>query len=84
VTQNDDLDAYREALKVENDQRRAAGINTPGEDSEDIYTFVIDLRGPAQFHKLADLLAARGHSETRIDKILGANLLRLYKDVWGA
>lgn len=84
VTQNDDLDLFRQALRVENEERRAAGINTPGEDTEDIYTFAIDLRGPTQFHKLADLLAARGHSEARIDKILGQNLLRLYKDVWGA
>jgi len=84
VTQNDDLDLFRQALRVENEQRRAAGINTPGEDGDDIYTFVSDLRGPAQFHRLADLLAARGHSEARIDKILGRNLLRLYKDVWGA
>ena len=84
VTQNDDLDLFRQALRVENEERRAAGINTPGEDSEDIYTFVIDLRGPTQFHKLADLLAARGHSEARIDKILGGNLMRQYKDVWGA
>jgi len=84
VTQNDDLELFRQALHVENEQRRAAGVNTPGEDGDDIYTFVVDLRGPTQFHHLADLLAARGHSETVIDKILGRNLLRLYKDVWGA
>jgi len=84
VTQNDDLDLFRQALRVENEQRRAAGINTPGEDGDDIYTFVIDLRGPTQFHKLAELLAARGHSQARIDKILGRNLLRQYRDVWGA
>ena len=84
VSPNDDLDLFRKALAVENEQRRSAGINTPGEDGDDIYTFVIDLRGPTQFHKLADLLAARGHSEARIDKILGRNLLRQYRDVWGA
>ena len=83
VTQNDDLDAYREALRKEIQERRAAGVSAAGE-SEDVTTFVIDLRGPDQFQHLADLLSARGHSQTRIDKILGGNLLRLYKDVWGA
>jgi membrane dipeptidase len=82
VTTNDDLDLYRQGLKKEIEERRAAGISAAGEN-EDVYTFVIDLRGPTQFHHLADLLAARGHSQTRIDKILGLNLLRQYKDVWG-
>jgi membrane dipeptidase len=83
ITQHDDLDAYREGLRKEIAERRAAGISAAGE-SDDSYTFVIDLRGPDQFHHLGDLLAARGHSQTRIDKILGGNLMRLYKDVWGA
>ncbi len=83
VTTNDDLDLYRQGLRKEIEERRAAGISAAGEN-EDVYTFVIDLRGPTQFHHLADLLAARGHSQGRIDKILGGNLLRLYKDVWGA
>lgn len=83
ISQNDDLDLYREGLRKEIEQRRAAGISAAGEN-ENVNTFVIDLRGPDQFHHLADLLAARGHSQTRIDKILGGNLVRLYKDVWGA
>ncbi|HMA48198.1 MAG TPA: membrane dipeptidase [Magnetospirillaceae bacterium] len=83
ITQNDDLDAYRAGLKKEIEERRAAGISAAGEN-ENVNTFVIDLRGPDQFHHLAELLVARGHSQTRIDKILGGNLLRLYKDVWGA
>jgi len=83
VTQIDDLDAYRQALLKEVEERRAAGVSAAGENP-DVTTFVIDLRGADQFHKLADLLAARGHSQARIDKILGGNLLRLYQDVWGS
>lgn len=83
ITQDDDLDAYRAALRKEIEERRAAGISAAGEN-EDVNTFVIDLRGPDQFQHLAGLLTARGHSQTRIDKILGGNLMRLYKDVWGA
>ena len=82
ITQNDDLDLYRQGLRKEIEERRAAGISAAGED-ETVNTFVIDLRGADQFHHLADLLAARGHSQTRIEKILGGNLMRFYKDVWG-
>ena len=32
---------------------------------------------------LADRLAARGHGGARIEKLMGSNLLRLYRDVWG-
>ncbi len=83
VTSNDDLDLYRQGLKKEIEERRAAGISAAGEN-EDVYTFALDLRGPTQFHHLADLLKEKSYSEDRIDKILGKNLLRLYKDVWGA
>lgn len=82
VTSNDDLDLYRQGLRKEIEERRAAGISAAGE-SEDVYTFALDLRGPTQFHHLAELLKEKGYSEDRIDKILGKNLLRLYKDVWG-
>ncbi|MDP2367058.1 MAG: membrane dipeptidase [Rhodoferax sp.] len=40
--------------------------------------------GPTQFSNLADLLQARGHTSSRIDKILGKNFLRLMREVWGA
>jgi membrane dipeptidase len=29
------------------------------------------------------LLAARGHGSSRIDKIMGGNILRFARDVWG-
>lgn len=83
VTQIDDLDAYAEALREENRQRVAAGIAAPGE-SATTYPFVVDLRGPNQFYDLAERLRARGHSRTRIEKILGRNFLRYARGVWGA
>ena len=39
--------------------------------------------GPGKFRKLADMLAARGFSKGRIDKILGGNFLRFAREVWG-
>jgi len=78
----DDMPAYMRALEQEVQQRRAAGISAPGERG-DIVPFLPDLQGPDKFHKLADLLAQRGHSASRIDKILGMNFLRVANEVWG-
>jgi membrane dipeptidase len=82
VTAIDDMDAYRAVLAREVAQRQAAGISAAGERA-DTYPFVLDLRGPDQFHRLARLLQARGYSESRIDRILGLNFLRHAETVWG-
>ncbi|WP_298668762.1 membrane dipeptidase [uncultured Sphingomonas sp.] len=82
VTQIDDLQAYRVKLAEENAQRRAAGISATGE-GPDTYPFVIDLRGPDQFRKLARLLEAKGYSPRRVEKIMGQNFLRYAEEIWG-
>jgi len=83
VTQIDDLQAYQAELAKEIAQRRAAGISAAGE-RPDTYPFVVDLRGPQQFHRLAQLLAQKGYSSARIEKILGLNFLRYAQTVWGS
>ncbi|GAB3509933.1 dipeptidase [Pseudoxanthomonas daejeonensis] len=83
VSQIDDMVAYRDTLAREIAARRAAGISAAGE-RPDTYPFVLDLRGPDQFHTLARLLQAKGWSEARIDKVLGLNFLRFAGTVWGA
>jgi membrane dipeptidase len=50
----------------------------------DTYPFVVDLRGPGQFHDLADRLRKRGYREARIEKILGLNFVNYAKTIWGA
>lgn len=83
TTQIDDLEAYKAALSKEHDDRVAKGIAAPGERA-DTHPFADDLRGPTQFRKLYRLLAARGHTPARIEKILGTNFVRYAKDIWGA
>ena len=61
--------------------RRRLGISAPGE-SEDVYTFLPDLNTPRRFETLAGLLRDRGHSEARVEKILGGNFARLFREVW--
>lgn len=78
----DDMPGYMRDLDKEVQQRRAAGISAPGERA-DIVPFLPDLQGPDKFRKLAGLLEKRGHTASRIDKLLGLNFLRFAGDVWG-
>lgn len=82
VTSFDDMGAYMEALRKENAERVRLGIAAPGETATTT-PFIMDLRGPGQFQKLADLLTARGLKSAQIDKILGRNYLRFARDTWG-
>jgi membrane dipeptidase len=81
TTSHDDMTAYRRQLEDEIAQRRALGIGAPGETA-DVTTFLPDLCGPTQFQRLADLLAARGHAASRIEKILGGNFRRVMSEAW--
>jgi membrane dipeptidase len=63
--------------------RSAAGIAAPGE-TEEGYLFASDLNTPRRFETLADLLSARKHSDARIEKILGRNLVRVFAETWKA
>ncbi len=82
VTSYDDMDAYMEELRKENARRVALGIAAAGE-SATTTPFIMDLRGPGQFQKLADLLTARGMTPRQIEKIMGRNFLRFARDTWG-
>jgi len=62
-------------------RRKAAGIAAP-QESADGYLFANDLNTPRRFEQLADRLSLRGHSDDRIEKILGANLLRVFGAAW--
>ncbi len=81
VTPIDNLNAYREVLAREIEQRRKAGVSAAGE-RPDTLPFVIDLRGVSQFYALADRLKQRGYSTGRVEKILGQNFVRYAREVW--
>lgn len=63
------------------ESRKARGIAAPREED---FMFVKDLNTPRRLEQIGDRLLARGHSEARVEKIIGANWLRLFGDVWGA
>jgi microsomal dipeptidase-like Zn-dependent dipeptidase len=51
---------------------------------DDLYTFIPDPNVANQFEMLAARLSARGHSDGRIEKILGGNFARVMREVWGS
>jgi len=63
------------------EQRDAAGYTAPG-DGPDIINVVQDYNSADRFQRLEADLAKRGWSAERLEKLLGANLFRLYRDVW--
>ncbi len=83
VSQIDDMQGYMAELKKEVDHRRSTGIGAAGERA-DIVPFLPDLSGPGKFMQLADLLAKRGHSSGRIEKILGSNFMSAAERIWAA
>jgi membrane dipeptidase len=74
-------DAYRAAARKEHDERVKAGISAPGE-SADVFTFIPEYNDPRRFKMLADDLARRGWASGRIEKLLGQNFARLFREVW--
>jgi len=81
VPKIDDMPTYMTNLRIEVEQRKAKGIGAAGERG-DIVKFLPDLVGVDKFYKLAELLAKRGHSSSRIEKILGLNFLRTAEKIW--
>ena len=76
-----------EAFEKENlasmQQTAAEGIFGPNRKAEGLYYFIPDLNAPNRFDLLAAKLSARGHSDARIEKILGGNFARVFAEVWG-
>lgn len=72
---------YVKSHKEQVAARKKAGIGAPGE-SEDVYLYIPDLNTPRRLETLGDLLIKRGHSSTRVEKLLGGNFARLFHDTW--
>jgi membrane dipeptidase len=73
--------AFAEFQRKFFESRRKAGIAAPGE-GPDVYNLVLEYNDPLRFKKLADDLDSRGWPAGRIEKILGSNFARLFREVW--
>jgi membrane dipeptidase len=74
-------EAFIAAARKEHEDRVKAGVSAPGETA-DVFTLIPEYNDPRRFKTLADDLARRGWSSSRIEKILGKNFARLFTDVW--
>ena len=63
-------------------ERIKAGIASPGEGL-DVFPIIADYNSVDRYWRLANDLAKRGWSETRLVKLFGGNFLRVYRDAWG-
>jgi membrane dipeptidase len=77
----DDGPEYRERLRAEVEQRKAAGISAPGE-SADRPPFIPALNRSDRLLEIARLMSSRGHSGRVIEKVIGKNFYRVMSEVW--
>ena len=64
-------------------QRIKLGIAAPGE-AVGVYPYVPDYNSVDRYRRFAADLQKRGWSEARLEKLMGGNFLRVYRDAWGA
>jgi membrane dipeptidase len=63
------------------ESRKARGIAAPGE-AADVLNIVEEYNSARRLETMAFDMSKRGWSDARIEKILGANFVRLYREVW--
>lgn len=74
-------DEYKKWFAEMTAERIKSGIG-PKNENPTAYLFANELNIPNRFGALADMLSKRGHSATRIEKILGGNFAHLFDEVW--
>jgi len=77
----DDMDSVRESTDKMTQHRIDNGAAAAGEKLGNL-NFMPDIVGPDQFYLLANKLAEKGHSNARIEKVLGLNAYNLMREVW--
>jgi len=82
ITPIDETDEYWRLHRQFVAARKSRGIAAPNED-EDILFMVPELNSHRRMELVAEALSARGHTDDRIEKIIGGNFLRLVREVWG-
>jgi membrane dipeptidase len=71
---------FRAQFEAVSAERAALGIAAPREDT---IPYVPELNHPRRMETIAAMMSGRGHSDAVIEKVLGANFMRLLGEVWG-
>jgi membrane dipeptidase len=64
-------------------ERIRLGIAAPGE-AVGVYPYLADYNSVDRYRRFAADLQKRGWSQARLEKLMGGNFLRVYRDAWGA
>ncbi|HET7931129.1 MAG TPA: membrane dipeptidase [Rhodanobacteraceae bacterium] len=72
-------DAAMQALREEAAERRRTGVGAPGENR---LPWIPDLNTPRKLERVADALLQHGYPANVVDKILGRNFSRVFKETW--
>jgi membrane dipeptidase len=70
---------YLKAERAFAEGRARGGIQAPDEDRP---LFIPDLNQPRRLELIAERLAARGHASSVIEKVIGGNFHRVFKEIW--
>jgi membrane dipeptidase len=76
------FDTSPESMRVWNAEiarRKATGVGAPGEGPP---PFVIGLNRPDRYAVIGDALRRRGYPSRTVDKILGTNFERVFRETW--
>jgi membrane dipeptidase len=76
-----DAEARKKLDKWQTD-RIKAGIAAPGEGIG-VYPMVADYNSVDRYRRFVADLQKRGWSQARLEKLMGGNFLRVYRDAWG-
>ena len=76
----DNSEAARAEWAAEEDRRRAAGVAAPEEDGR--LPYVEGLNRPDRSLVIADALLKRGYPARVAEKVLGANFVRVFGEIW--
>ena len=68
-----------EAIRKDVEQRKAAGISAPGEDRP---PYIPDLNTPRKMETIADAMLKRGYPSRVVEKVLGENFRRVFREIW--
>lgn len=66
-------------MAKEEADRKKAGVGAPGENRP---PYIPDLNTPRKLERVTDALLKRGYSERAVEKVLGLNFNRVFKDIW--
>ena len=72
---------YLKAERAFAEGRAKLGNQAPDEDRP---LYIPDLNQPRRLELIAERLAAKGHPAATIEKVIGGNFHRVFKDIWSA